>query len=157
MSRRPRVDEDLRQLILATYDAGASYKETAERLDVAFATVGRIVTRYGTPRTKDEGLALFNQRALTEEGRRQRSEAGARGGTACRDRHDAEFYQRIGRKGGLANLAAHGSEHFAAMGKRGGSATSARHGLDFYREIGNRGGARVREMCAKARAMEEQG
>ena len=41
-------------------------------------------------------------------------------------------------------------------GRKGGSMTAARHGAGFFQAIGRKGGSRVRELIARARAVEER-
>lgn len=58
----------------------------------------------------------------------------------------------IGRKGGKNAAAKLGREHYQRIGKMGGIANRAKHGREHYERIGKMGGARVREICAAARA-----
>ncbi len=67
--------------------------------------------------------------------------------------------REAGRRGGTKVKERHGIEHFKRIGHLGGTTTAQRHGTEFYKEIGRKGGlkggARVRELIAKARALEQ--
>ena len=67
-------------------------------------------------------------------------EAGRKGGRNTRERYGSDFFRAIGSKGGAATAEEHGSEHYARIGKVGGT----------------KGGARIRELVAKARAVEAE-
>lgn len=66
--------------------------------------------------------------------------------------------REAGRRGGTKVRERHGIEHFKRIGHLGGTTTAQRYGTEFYREIGRKGGlkggARVRELIARAKALE---
>jgi general stress protein YciG len=157
MSRRPNTTAHKREQILVAYAGGRSYREVAAKLDLDVGLVGRVVRAAGQSRTASAWMRDYNAHCDTPEGRAQRVAAGRKGGTRCRERHGLEHYARAGRKGGTTTLARHGKAHYAKLGHTGGSKTAATHGRAFYEEIGRLGGGKVREMCARARALEETG
>lgn len=50
MSRGKKLNQETRELVLATYKSGLTYKEVADKLGISFSVVGRIVRESGYDR-----------------------------------------------------------------------------------------------------------
>ena len=155
MSRRPPVTAAQQAQILALYAQGYSYRQVGEALDVNGDTARRVVVTQGTPRTRAEGLALYNQ-SISDETRAKLAEAGRRGAAAAKERVPASHWSRIGSLGGSATRDRHDADYYARIGRKGGSTTSARHGPAHYERMARLGGARMKELIARGKALEEQ-
>ncbi len=81
-------------------------------------------------------------------------EAGRLGGVKTAKKYGRKHFTAMGEKGGNVTRERHGVEFYAEIGRKGGRSTAASKGPDFYKEIGTKGGARVKELCAAAKAAE---
>lgn len=79
---------------------------------------------------------------------------GKRGGEVVSARYGKPFFEKIGNKGGNATKARYGADFYAEIGKKGGTENMRRHGTEHYQRIGKKGGSRVRELLARAKAIE---
>ena len=67
---------------------------------------------------------------------------------------DAEKRKTAGHTGGSMTKQRHGTAFYARIGRKGGASCAEKHGPDHYQAIGRKGGNRVRDLCAKAKALE---
>lgn len=81
-------------------------------------------------------------------------EAGALGGKKRAEELGPEGFAALGRKGGAVTKERYGPDYYARIGAEGGRANYEKNGPEYYVEIGKRGGKRVRELIARAKALE---
>ena len=82
------------------------------------------------------------------------AEANARGGRRTVAKYGRDHMSSIKQPHAKQQADTLGLETMQEIGRRGGHANSARHDHDHFVTIGKMGGNRLREMLAKAKAME---